>query len=320
MLWLGYHAPMAGPSPGRAPAVPDLAALALLVAVARGGSIGAAGRLQGISQQAASARLRGLEQDLRVQLLHRGARGSELTPAGRVVVEWADRLLEVSEELAAAVEALRDDRDRELVVFASMTVAEFLLPGWLVQLRSRQRRTGSVTTVALTAANSRHVIAAVRDGAAHLGFIEGLDVPTDLRSAALGTDELVLVVAPHHPYGRRRSLRPEQVAALPLTSRDPGSGTRQVVDRALAGHALVAVAPDVELKTSTAVRETIRAGGQPGFLSRRMIGQDLDSGQLQVIATPGLDLSRHFRALWTGPAQPPAGPVRDLIGIARGAA
>jgi DNA-binding transcriptional LysR family regulator len=310
---------MAGPSSEVAPAWPDLAALALLVDVARGGSIGAAGRLHGITQQAASARLRGLERDLRVQLLHRAARGSELTPAGRVVVEWADRLLQVSDELTSAVEALRADRDRELVVFASMTVAEFLLPGWLVRLRGRQRRTGTVTSVALTAANSSQVIVAVRDGSAHLGFIEGTDVPADLRSVALGSDELVLVVAPDHPYARRRSLRPAQVAALPLTSRDPGSGTRQVVDQALAVHDLIAVEPDVELKTSTAVRETIRAGGQPGFLSRRMIGQDLDTGQLQIITTPGLDLTRHFRALWSGPPHPPAGPIRDLIGIARGA-
>lgn len=310
---------MAGPSPEVAPALPDLAALALLVDVARAGSIGAAGRRHGITQQAASARLRGLERDLRVQLLHRAARGSELTPAGRVVVEWADRLLQLSDELASAVDALRADRDRELVVFASMTVAEFLLPGWLVRLRARQRRTGTVTSVALTAANSSQVIAAVRDGAAHLGFIEGIDVPADLRSAALGSDELVLVVAPDHPYGRRRSLRPAQVAALPLTSRDLGSGTRQVVDQALGRHYLLAVAPDIELKTSTAVRETIRAGGQPGFLSRRMIGQDLETGQLQIITTPGLDLTRHFRALWTGPPNPPAGPMRDLVGIARGA-
>ena len=50
-----------------------------------------------------------------------------------------------------------------------------------------------------------------------------------------------------------------------------------------------------------------------------MIGQDLETGQLQIITTPGLDLTRHFRALWTGPPNPPAGPMRDLVGIARGA-
>ncbi|GAA3640663.1 LysR family transcriptional regulator [Microlunatus ginsengisoli] len=309
---------MAEPEPPAPAALPDLPALALLVEVDRAGSIGAAGRRFGITQQAASARLRALERELGVPLLLRAARGSELTAAGRVVVGWADRLLQLGDELASAVEALRADRDRELVVFASMTVAEFLLPGWLVRLRDRQRRVGRVTSVALTAANSRQVVAAVRDGTAQLGFVEGPEVPADLRSADLGTDELVLVVAPDHPYGRRRSLRPAQVAALPLTSRDPGSGTRQVVDEALARHDLSATAADVELKTSTAVRETVRAGGQPGFLSRRLIGQELRAGQLRVIATPGLDLTRHFTALWSGPPQPPAGPIRDLLGIARG--
>lgn len=301
-----------------APPLPDLPALALLVEVARTGSIGASGRRYGITQQAASVRIRTLERDIGVPLLHRAARGSELTAAGRVVVEWADRLLRVSDELTAAVDALRADRDRELTVYASMTVAEVLLPGWLVRLRDRQRKVGAVTSVALTAANSEQVIDAVRDGTAQLGFVEGLDVPADLSSVDLGVDELVLVVDGGHPYASQRGLKPAQVATLPLTSRDPGSGTRQVVDQAFAAHGLTAAAPDVELKTSTAVRETIRAGGQPGFLSRRMIGQDLETGQLRVIATPGLDLTRHFRAVWSGPSRPPAGPIRDLLGVAGG--
>lgn len=309
---------MSAPPPDDAQRLPDLPALSLLVEVARGGSIGAAGRRHGITQQAASARLRGLERELGVPLLHRASRGSELTPAGLIVVEWADRLLQVCDELTSAVDTLRADRDRELVIFASMTVAEFLLPGWLVRLRDRQRRTGRVTSVSLTAANSQQVIAAVRDGRAQLGFVEGLEAPTDLRSVELGSDELVLVVAPDHPYARRRSWGPARVASVSLTSRDPGSGTRQVVEQALAEHGLRPAEPDVELKTSTAVRETVRAGGQPGFLSRRMITQDVQSGQLQIIATPGLDLTRRFRALWSGPAQPPAGPIRDLLGLARG--
>ena len=254
--------------------LPDLPALALLLDVAHSGSIGAAGRRHGISQQAASARLRQLELTLGVPLLRRGARGSELTPAGSVIVEWADRLMEVGAELVAAADTLRVDQNRELVVYASMTVAEFLLPGWLVQLRHRQRRAGTVTAVALTATNSEQVIAAVRDGRAQLGFVEGLHAPADLRSIDLDTDHLVLAVAPGPPWQRYRALTPAQVADLQLTSRELGSGTREVVERALAAHDLAPAEPDVELRSSAAVRETIRAGGQPGFLSRRTITQD----------------------------------------------
>ncbi len=79
--------------------LPDLDALALLVGVARTGSIGAAARAAGVSQQAGSERIRAVEAQVGLQLVRRGARGSELTPAGVVVVESAARLLDLAEEL-----------------------------------------------------------------------------------------------------------------------------------------------------------------------------------------------------------------------------
>ena len=160
------------------PHLPDVAALALLVEVARLGSIGAAARSHGTTQQAASERLRSLETQVGFAVLRRGARGSTLTRSGTVLVEWASRLLEIADEVDGAIATLRDDVRRELHVAASMTIAEHLVPRWLVQLRRRQVREGvPPTTVSLHAANSRDVVAAVVDGSADLGFVEGTEPP-----------------------------------------------------------------------------------------------------------------------------------------------
>lgn len=300
------------------PHLPDLTALSLLVDVARFGSIGAAARAQGMTQQAASERLRGVEAQVGFTVLHRSARGSTLTASGTVLVEWASRLLDVANEVDGAIASLRTDRRRELQVAASMTVAEHLVPRWLVQLRERQTREGvEPTAVSLQAANSRHVIAAVTDGSADLGFVEGTDVPDELGSRALSSDELLLVVAAGMPLSSQRTaLTPLQVADLSLTSREVGSGTREVLERALATHGLTMAAPAVELTTSTAVRASVRAGGAPAFLSSLVVENDVAAGHLVVVPTTGLDLQRTFRAVWAGSDTPPSGPVRELLGLA----
>lgn len=299
--------------------LPDLEGLRLLVGIARHGSIGGTARASGISQQAASERLRAMETQTGLTLVQRGARGSQLTEAGVVVAEWAARLLDIAEEIATAIEGLRGDRSRELVVWASMTIAESLIPRWLVLLRQRQQSDGyRPTAVSLNAANSRHVVEAVRDGTAHVGFVEGVEAPTGVRSLTVAHDELVLVTTAGTPLSRRRtSLRPQEVAELALTSREHGSGTREVLEIALAKHGLKPGDPDVELTTATAIREAVIAGSAPAFLSRRVVARDVASGSLSVVEVRDLDLRRYFRAVWVGTKHPPAGAVRNLVAIAR---
>lgn len=298
--------------------LPDLAALRLLADVARLGSIGAAGRASGISQQSASERLRAMEAEVGLVLLRRQARGSSLTEAGRLLVEWSVALLRQADEVETALATLRGDGTRELRVHASMTTAEFLLPAWLVALRrvAPERAAG----VSVRATNSRAVLAAVRAGEADLGFIEGPARPHALDGMshrAVGTDELVLAAAPADPWARRGSpITPALVARRPLTSREPGSGARAVVEGALASAGVVAAPPEVELTTNAAVLAAVRAGGAPGFVSRRAAALDLAAGSLVAVPTRGLDLTRALTAVWVGGSRPPAGPVRDLLAIA----
>ena len=90
-----------------------------------------------------------------------------------------------------------------------------------------------------------------------------------------------------------------------------------MLETALRAHGLDLGDPLVELSTATAVREAVVAGSAPAFLSRRVVARELGSGQLVRVPTRDLDLRRGFRAVWVGSQQPPAGPVRELVGIAR---
>ncbi|MEU7181595.1 MULTISPECIES: LysR family transcriptional regulator [Streptomyces] len=295
--------------------VPDLGALELLLAVARLGSLGRAARATGITQPAASSRIRSMERQLGVALVDRSPRGSELTDAGVLVTDWARRVVEAAEAFDAGAQALRGRRDSRLRVAASMTIAEYLLPGWLVALRAQ--RPG--TAVSLFAGNSSAVAARLLAGEADLGFVEGLDVPAGLDGAVIGRDRLIVVAAPAHPWSRRRrELTAAELAATPLILRERGSGTRQVLDAALAGHGGLAD-PLLELASTTAVKAAVVSEAAPSVLSELAVGEELTARRLVEIPVAGLRLVRDLRAVWpTG--QRPAGPARHLLGLTRGAA
>src|SRR3954451_16284941 len=142
--------------------LPDLEALALLVAVAETGSLGQAAARQGVSQPSASARMRTLERRLGVRLLLRSPSGSRLTSAGLVVTDLASTVLDQAHALVGGVATLRARQHGRLRVTASLTIAEPLMPGWLVTLRE----VDPDVHVELNVANSTLVIERLRAGEA----------------------------------------------------------------------------------------------------------------------------------------------------------
>ncbi|MEW2049580.1 LysR family transcriptional regulator [Streptomyces sp. NBC_00377] len=290
--------------------VPDLGALELLLAVARLGSLGAAARELGITQPAASSRIRSMERQLGVALVDRSPRGSRLTDTGALVTDWAGRIVEAARAFDAGAQALRVRRDSRLRVAASMTIAEYLLPGWLLALRAGRPD----TAVSLLAGNSAAVAERLLAGEADLGFVEGLTVPTGLDSTVIAHDHLIVVVAPGHPWARRRRPLPaSELASTPLILREKGSGTRQVLDTALGGLAR----PLIELSSTTAVKAAAVSGAGPAVLSELAVGEELGLRRLVTVPVEGVALARDLRAVWpTG--HRPAGPARELLSLTRG--
>jgi DNA-binding transcriptional LysR family regulator len=297
--------------------VPDLAALEVLLAVARAGSLNRASRELGMTQQGVSARIRSAEAQAGVALVSRTPRGSTLTPEGIVVAEWAARLLAVASELDAGLAAFRRDHRARLRVSASLTIAEQLLPGWLVSLQAAARRRGEPPAdVVLTAANSDTVAEQVRRGTADLGFVEGPGSPQDLHSRVIGHDELLVVVRPDHPWARRRRpLSPAELAATRLVSREEGSGTKGVLTAALSAAMGTRVTMPVALALSStaAVKAAVAAGAGPAVLSELAVAEELASHRLTRVPVAGVNLRRSLRAVWSGGELPPVGAARDLL-------
>ncbi|MFC0041591.1 LysR family transcriptional regulator [Actinomadura rayongensis] len=295
---------------GIAQRVPDLGALELLLAVVRLGSVGRAAAELGVTQPAASARISALEHRLGLALLDRSPRGSRPTEAGTLLAGWAQQVVAAAAALDAGAAALRDRAGDRLRVIASRTVAEHLMPGWLVALDGV--RPG--TSVALRTGAPAAVAEAVRAGAADLGFVEGARTPAGLSGTVVAADRLLVVVAPGHRWARG-GVDGGILAATPLILHAEGSGTREVLDRALAAHGGTAP-PLLEAESTAALKAAVLAGTGPGVVSERAVAAELAGGRLVAVPVADLDLHRPLRAVWPA-GRRPAGAARDLVGLAR---
>ena len=309
-------------------AVHDLGALRALREVGRRGSIAAAATVLGVSQQALSARMRTLERTMNVTLLVRSPGGSHLTEQGRLIVGWAEDVLDAADRLEAGLRSIRSGVSHRLAIAASQTVAEHLVPHWLVELRgieqagAEQAPGHTPTVVELTVANSTRVIELVRDVIVRLGFIETPHLPADLVTAHLRDDEMLVVTAPGHPWARRRRpLSLAEIAATPMVMREAGSGTRvTLTDHLAAQHPPLSARIAMELGTSAAVRSAIAEGVGPGVLSRLAVRDDLVLGRLVAIEVAGPPLIRPLTAVWRPDLDPLPPEAARLLAVAKGAA
>lgn len=296
--------------------MPDLGALEVLSAIARTGSLSAAGRELGLTQQAISARLKSIESQAGVRLVTRTTHGSSLTQSGSVVAGWANQVLDVASLLDAGLASLREEARARIKIAASLTIAEQLLPRWLVSMQVAAQRRGVVAPeVTFSATDSEQALKAVRNGEVDLGFIEIPGALSGLRSRVVGSDELIVVVPPEHKWARRSTpLTAAELNQSFLVSRRSGwwhllGG----VDADQPEGAEPAAADVLEFASAASVRAAVLAGAGPAVMSSLTVRDDLAEGRLRAIPVAGVDWRREFRAVWIGSRTPPAGAVRDLL-------
>jgi molybdate transport repressor ModE-like protein len=276
-----------------------LGALELLDAVDTHGSLSAAARALGLAQPSVSTGLRRLERQTGLTLVSRATSGTRLTPAGTALLVRARDVLAASDALEREVLALRTAQQGRVAVAASLSIAEYLVPGWLAS------RPADAAVVDLVVANSRDVMDAVLHGRADLGFVEGPDVVDGLHARAVGDDELVVVVAPAHPWARRRRpVTAGELARAPLAVRESGSGTRAVLERALAAPGHPPTGSPAQLGSTSAVKNVVRGGTAAAVLSRLTVADEVARGDLRVVPVEGLDLRRTLRVVWARGRRP----------------
>lgn len=290
---------------------PDLRTLELLVAVADTGSLNAASAIIGIAQPNASRLVRTLERQLGTRLLRRSPSGSAATEDGALVIAHARELLSSASGLLEVVGTRRQKRANTLTVGSSLTITEYLLPRWVAELRLRLPE----VRPELHPMNSSQVFAALDAGDCAVGLVETPSIPRRFARQLVHVDELYVVAAGAHPWARRGApISVDELAATALVTREPGSGTRKTLERALRDHPIAP--PLQELTSNAAVLASACAGLGPAALSRLVVDAAIRAGALVRIDVEGISLRRRFHAVW--PATQRRGDAASaLIDVAR---
>jgi DNA-binding transcriptional LysR family regulator len=280
--------------------------------VALTGQVSAASRLLHLSQPAVTAQVRQLERECGQPLLIRTARGVRVNDAGRALLEYAQRLHQILEEASLAV-AGEEALQGELVLAASTTVASYVVPELLASFLRAHRG----LQVRLEVGNTAQVLGWVAEGQVPLGLVEGHARAAHIRLERYLEDELVPVVSSRAPVELLRIRTVEALQRVPLIWREPGSGTRAVLERALkkAGVRRGLQAGDLQLGSTEAIKGAVALGLGVGFLSHWSIQEELASGRFQRLAVPGLNVARAFS--WVLPVEAPPGLAGRFLRHAR---
>ncbi|MFC5997000.1 LysR family transcriptional regulator [Pseudonocardia hispaniensis] len=292
------------------PAAPQLADLDLLLSVDRLGSLGKAAKEHGVSQPAASVRIRAMERRLGLRLLERSPSGSQFTPAGIALAKWAQSAIEAVSQFMECSAVLTTVGPGSLRIAACLTTAEYLVPRWVTGLRAQL----SDVSVCVQAHDAQTVLDNARSGKVDLGFVGVRGRHPDLHQRVVGDDELVVVVSPRHPWARRRvPLSAAELAAGRLVLREKGSGTRQVLRQALGD--LWRDNAYVEFPSTTAIKEAVAEGAGAGVLSRLATAREIEEGRLVRVPVTGIQLTRRLWAVWDKRSEL-AAPARALLELA----
>jgi DNA-binding transcriptional LysR family regulator len=253
-------------------------------------SFTAAARHFGISQAAVSQRIQQLETALKTPLFRREAGKVSLTDAGRRLHEYARRILDLTAEAHAAVTGTPGRVTGELRLAASSVPGQHILPHALATFRKAHPG----VQVRVSVSDTEAVLHEIEQGSAHLGFVGGPGGSSHLEFRRFATDELVVVVPTKHPWAKRKRVSPKELAAQPLIQREPGSGSRQCLERALERVGLTPSSLNVvlELGNSEAITGAVLEGLGVAVLSARAVQKEVRADRLHVLRVEGLTLER----------------------------
>jgi DNA-binding transcriptional LysR family regulator len=264
----------------------DLAALRTFLAVAQERSFSRAAAKVHRTQPAVSQTIRRLEQDLGEQLIDRSSKSGTLTDAGRMLVNYGQRLVRLAEETELAMRELRDLRRGRVLIGANEAAVHTLLP---LIARFRQRHPHIAIDVRRVPA--RQIAVEVQQGSLDFGALTFHPAETGLLEVTVGTDELVLLVPPAHPLAKRRHVTMEEVAREAVVAHNDPSPARERVLR-LFEQKHIPLNMVIALPSLDGIKRAVEMKLGVALLPRRCAIAEIAGGRLVALPVSGLSRKR----------------------------
>ena len=261
-----------------------------------------------LTQPAVTQQIKALEEQLGAPLFDRGGGRISLTPGGDALLPFAEQIRELGEGAIAAVARAQGLTAGELRVGASQTIAQYLLPRFLAAFL----RMNPQVHIAARSGNTDEMLSELLAGQLHIALLEGPDQRKDVHIEPFMDDRMVLVVPSGHEWADQ-TITLEHLSAQPLLVREFGSGSRRVVEHALAAAGLKPRDLNIrmDLDSTEGLLNAVEAGLGVTFVSRWAARNQLALGTVRLARVEGLNIVRSFSIAY--PAGPePTGVVAEF--------
>lgn len=240
-----------------------------------------------LSQPAVTKTIQSLEHEVGLALVERQGRRIVLTHTGRVLQNYARQIFVLEREMEEALAALHDVGGGEVSFAANTTVGVYLLPPIVARFRALYPQ----VTLRISILNSQEIIDGTLNWSLDFGLVEGdaSSLPPGLKVSAFAYDQLVLVVAPKHPWSEVKVLTPEMLREGVLLLREQGSGIREVIERELLQHG-VQLQPLFTLTDNEAIKQMVMSGIGAAIVSSLSVQRELANADLVAVAVSGVTL------------------------------
>ena len=234
-----------------------------------------------MTQPAVTFQVRQLEEQYGTRLFERRHGGITLTPAGELVLSFAEKILALSDEMETRLSEMTGEMRGPLLGGASTTIAEFMLPRILGEFNAAYPQ----VRARLIVANSESIEGRVAEHTLDVGLIEVPAKTAGLTSQICCEDELRVICAPDYPLAGMKSVTPKALAEYEFISREPGSGTREISDAYFLKHK---VSPDslkmqMELGSPEALKGVVSTGLGFAIVSKAVVEKETRLGELLSI-------------------------------------
>src|ERR1700758_4967877 len=288
----------------------DFDQLTTFVYVAKLKSFSRAGQKVFRSQSAVSAQIRQLEQAYKAKLLDRSAKSVELTPAGEVLFEYAEKLLRMRDESIQVV-ADRGNVVQGPVMFgANEATCLYLLPDIFAEFQRRF----PLVHISIYRNFSHKILQRVEDGSIEVGIVTLPTKSPNLKVHHIHRDRVRLMVSAKNPLALRSKITMDEVASQPIIL--PRTGyTRQVLDklfRPYRSRAHVAM----ELPSIGMIKRFVQADAGVSFISESFARDQDSAGEVKLLSVEGVDLWRELGLVYRRDRSLPRA-AQALIGLIR---
>ncbi|WP_371325365.1 LysR substrate-binding domain-containing protein [Dechloromonas sp. ZY10] len=251
-------------------------------AVARHLSFTRAAEALFMTQPAVTFQIRQLEEQYRARLFERRHGGISLTPAGELVLSYAERILALGDELEVRLAEMTDEMQGPLLLGASASIGEYMLPRLLGEFNALYPR----VRVTLMVANSENLEQRVAERSVDLALVELAPRLPGVAGRSCRADELAMVCAPDHPLAGLATVRARELVDYEYVGRETGSATRQLIEHYFSEQGIAArgLKTLMELGSPEALKAAVAGGLGFAILSRLAVERECRLGELRAIA------------------------------------